>query len=99
MDFPHYKDARMQHFQSRLPALPGVTTAVAPRGVPASTNEVFPASPTYEKKRPNTYQKYRAAMHFTIIDTRADVVDNIDIVAHAWIDGQKSVKFHNKIHI
>ena len=25
---------------------PGVTTAVAPRAVPASTNEVFPASPT-----------------------------------------------------
>ena len=44
--FPHYKDARMQHSQSRKPALPGVTTAVAPRGVPASTNEVFPASPT-----------------------------------------------------
>ena len=43
---PHYRDARMQHSQSRQPALPGVTTAVAPRRVPASTNEVFPASPT-----------------------------------------------------
>ena len=30
------------------PALPGLTTAVAPRGVPASTNEVFPAPTTYE---------------------------------------------------
>ena len=38
----------MQHSQSRPPALPVVTTAVAPRGVPASTNEVFPASPTYQ---------------------------------------------------
>ena len=28
----------------------GVTTAVAPRGVPASTNEVFPASPTYREE-------------------------------------------------
>ena len=26
---PHYWDARMQHSQSRQPALPGVTTAVA----------------------------------------------------------------------
>ena len=43
---PHCRDARMQHSQSRQPALPGVTTVVAPRGVPASTNEVFPASPT-----------------------------------------------------
>ena len=43
---PHYKDARMQHSQSKELALPGVTTVVAPRGVPASTNEVFPASPT-----------------------------------------------------
>ena len=43
---PHYGDARMQHSQSTQPALPGVTTAHAPRGVPASTNEVFPASPT-----------------------------------------------------
>ena len=38
-------------------------------------------------------------MHFTIIDTRAEIVDNIEIVAHAWTDRQKSVKFHNKIHI
>ena len=40
-------------------------------------------------------------MHFTIIDTRADIliyVDNIEIVAHAWTDRQKSVKFHNKIN-
>ena len=43
---PHYRDARMQHSQSGQPALPGVSTVVAPRGVPASTNEVFPASPT-----------------------------------------------------
>ena len=43
---PHYKDARMQHSQRRPLALPGVTTAVAPKAVPASTNEVFPASPT-----------------------------------------------------
>ena len=43
---PHYKDARMQHSPSRQLALPGVTTAVAPKGVQASTNEVFPASTT-----------------------------------------------------
>ena len=43
---PHYEDARMQHSQSRPLALLGVTTAVAPKAVPASTNEVFPASPT-----------------------------------------------------
>ena len=43
---PHYRDARMQHSQRRQPALPGVTTALAPRALPASTNEVFPASPT-----------------------------------------------------
>ena len=29
---------------------PEVTTAVAPRGVPASTNEVFPATPTQKEK-------------------------------------------------
>ena len=51
MAVPHYRDARMQHSQSRQPALPRVTTAVAPRGVPASTNEVFPASPTQEKTK------------------------------------------------
>ena len=51
---PHYRDARMQHSQSRQPALPGVTTTVAPRGVPASTNEVFPTSPTYRERRQNT---------------------------------------------
>ena len=28
---PHYRDARMQHTQRTQPALPGVTTVVAPR--------------------------------------------------------------------
>ena len=43
---PHYRDARMQRSQRTQPALPAVTTVVAPKGVPASTNGVFPASPT-----------------------------------------------------
>ena len=48
---PHYRDARMQHSQRTQPALLGVTTVVAPRGVPASTNEVFPASQRKEEKQ------------------------------------------------
>ena len=48
---PHYRDARMQHSQRTQPALPGETTVVAPRGVPASTNEVFPASQRKKEKK------------------------------------------------
>ena len=48
---PHCRDARIQHSQSRQPALPGVTTVVAPRRVPASTDEVFPASPTQSRNK------------------------------------------------
>ena len=42
----HHRDARMQHSQSRQPALPGVTTAVAPRGVPCIPN-VTKAGPSH----------------------------------------------------
>ena len=48
---PHHRYVRMQHSQRTQPALLGVTTVVAPRGVPASTNEVFPASQRKEEKQ------------------------------------------------
>ena len=64
---PHYRDARMQHSQSRQLALPGVTTAVAPSGVPASTNEVFPASPTQSGNKGSRNKTRQSSFQETIL--------------------------------
>ena len=50
---PHYRDARMQHPQRTQPALPGVTTVVAPRECqhPLTECSLHPQRKIQEKQR------------------------------------------------
>ena len=75
MGLPHYGDARMQHSQSRQPALPGVTTVVALRAVPASTNEVFPTSPTQNSGNKDSRKKTR---HYLVKRRSCDVTSTAE---------------------
>ena len=61
-------------------ALPGVTTAVAPKAVPASTNEVFPASPTQNTGKTKVPETRRES-----ISSRDDsVMSRLQLSLYSW---------------
>ena len=78
----------MQHSQSRQLALPGVTTVVAPRGVPASTNEVFPESPTQNSgnkdsargKFEHRWVKAWASLHIGVTTSEQSFSSSVSVV-------------------
>ena len=84
---PHYKDAKMQHTQSRPLAPPGVTTAVAPKAVPAPTNEVFPASPTQCSGK----QRFPKTKQDVILSRHDSVISRLQLSLYSWTQYHKEI--------